>query len=143
MIKVKNLTAEEIQEKIKTIRAYVKNKSISHWKDFALERYIFEAPVTEKEMEDSMNCWFCNGIGKYIQSATLVYSSYEGYLGIIPNDLGDEESYFNFIEISTDPENNQDKYNQEILEFWKQLQEKVLGRIETVMPTWKEKTEKK
>ena len=113
---------EAIKSDVGNIQLYLKDKFLSDFIDYKLEQVIFSRFYTEKELENKFNIFFCNGLSEPINSATLVYSSYDALLSIVPD--GDHDSYFNMVNVICPEDHNgieYKNYETKIFNLWNEL----------------------
>lgn len=77
------------------------------WIDFPLDYLHLKVPSTEAFLVENYNCYFSNGLcGHRVRKLTLVYCSYEGVVGIVPDKMEEHHSYMepNAVVDTKDPE---------------------------------------
>ncbi len=120
----KDATFTEVLTAIINCQKNVGGKPISEWVDFPLCKTTFKR-YTEQELETLLDVFFCNGLSHPINEAMLVYSSYEGFLSIIPvhtNNDYHHNSYFNLIDnMGPEDEDGIEQYTKDIFALWQKL----------------------
>ncbi len=126
--KIEKLNQENIQSAISKAQAYVKGKAISYWNDYDLFEKRIE-PITVASFNRIYKTFLCNAEDSdVICKVKLVYSSYEGFLSIIPADKdGDFQSLESYVNINTEIDNasmNEKEvklYNNQVLKVFKSI----------------------
>ena len=110
----------EIMAKVNEIRKQMKKAGggLEVYVEYEIETHTLKTALTENEICEITNCRFCHKLctSDKVTSATLVYSAYDGIVSIIPNKLGEEESYF--IPKNINHIDNTDEWDDEIAKIW-------------------------